>query len=146
MITVGKWWIVKMMFTPWKLTWQWMKIYVLLKMVIFQCHVSFQGCKLKNEKTYIFSTINHFRFQIQTIVKKKDLKLNFRFFCVTCVCHIVSSYLWWASHFLNTVLVVRRFTKMKDITYISKRIFERTPTPPGMSSLVLEDFFLWGVF
>ena len=35
---------------PWKLTWQWrihhLKMYFLVKMVIFQCHVSFQGCNI----------------------------------------------------------------------------------------------------
>ena len=34
---------------PWKISWQWtnnhLKMYRLLKMVIFHCHVSFQGCK-----------------------------------------------------------------------------------------------------
>ena len=35
---------------PWKLTWQWrihhLKMYFLLNIVIFQCHVSFQGCNI----------------------------------------------------------------------------------------------------
>ncbi len=39
---------------PQKLTWQWnihhFKMYFLLKMGIFQCHVSFQGCKMFNRK------------------------------------------------------------------------------------------------
>ena len=35
---------------PWKLTWQWKsnlsKMYVLLTMVIFHCHVGFRGCRI----------------------------------------------------------------------------------------------------
>ena len=44
--------------TPWKLTWQenihHLKMYFLLKMVIFQCHVSFQGCKYSYIRNYVF--------------------------------------------------------------------------------------------
>ena len=51
-----RWTTVKRMvkidrFTSWKLTWQWkihhLKMYLLLNMGVFQCHVSFQGCTYK---------------------------------------------------------------------------------------------------
>ena len=46
-------WFLDVHIPPWKLTWPWkihhLKMYFLLKMVIFQCYVRFQGC---NRKTH----------------------------------------------------------------------------------------------
>ena len=45
---------------PRKLTWQWiihhLKMHFLLKMEIFQCHVSFQGCNWEKTRLWIKST------------------------------------------------------------------------------------------